>query len=186
MLLYSSGKTVTHAGQGQDLPLPGPRPLEKGDMILTEMDAKYQGYLAQFNQPYSLGEPDREWRKKEAVAQESFYTGLKVLRPGVMIGELDEAMLSVITKAGYTWRNPMFHGLGLSLEGPMGRFPVQKPFQPFLTIKMQPGQVIELEPHVVSPDGKSGLTIGCPVLVTATGCRPLSNTWKPEIKVINI
>ena len=186
MLLYSSGKTVTHAGQGQDLPLPGPRPLEKGDMILTEMDAKYQGYLAQFNQPYSLGEPDKEWRKKEAVAQESFHTGLKVLRPGIMVGELDEAMLSVITKAGYTWRNPMFHGLGLSLEGPMGRFPVQKPFQPFLTIKTQPGQVIELEPHVVSSDGKAGLTIGCPVLVTETGCRPLSSTWKPEIKVINI
>jgi Xaa-Pro aminopeptidase len=184
MLLYCSGKVVSHAGQGQDLPLPGPRQIEKGDMILTEMDARYGGYIAQFNQPYSVGEPDKEWRKKEAVALESFNTGLKVLRPGIMIGELDEAMLSVITKAGYTWRNPMFHGLGLSIEGPMGRFPVQKPFEPFLTIKTQPGQVIEIEPHVVSPDGKTGLTIGCPVLVTETGCRPLNDAWKPEIKII--
>jgi Xaa-Pro dipeptidase len=184
MLLYRSGRVVSHAGQGQDLPLPGPRQIEKGDMILTEMDARYSGYIAQFNQPYSVGEPDQEWRKKEGVALESFKTGLKVLRPGIMIGELDEAMLSVITKAGYTWRNPMFHGLGLSIEGPMGRFPVQKPFEPFLTIRTQPGQVIELEPHVVSPDGKTGLTIGCPVLVTETGCRLLNETWEPGIKII--
>jgi Xaa-Pro dipeptidase len=184
MLLYVSGKVVSHAGQGQDLPLPGPRKIEKGDMILTEMDARLGGYISQFNQPYSIGEPGPEWRKKEAVALKTLETGLKMLRPGIMIGELDEAMLAVIKNAGYIWRNPMFHGLGLSIEGPIGRFPVQKPFEQFLTIKTQPGQVIELEPHVVSPDGKTGLTIGCPVLVTANGCRVLTKTWKPEIKVI--
>jgi len=183
MLLYCSGKEISHAGQGHDNPRLGPRPLEQGDVILMEFDARYLGYVAQFNQPYSVGEPNKEWREIFNVASEAFNNGINTLRPGITVGELDQAVLSTIKGAGYTHRNPAFHGLGLSLEGPIGSFPVQSPYKPFTSLRIESGMILEIEPHVVTPDGKKGLTTGCPVLVTETGSRLLSNTWKPEFKI---
>ncbi|MDP2646359.1 MAG: hypothetical protein Q8P24_15585 [Desulfobacterales bacterium] len=40
--------------------------------------------------------------------------------------------------------------------------------------------VIEFEPKVMTPDRKKGVNLGCPVVVTETGCRVLNKTWKPE------
>ena len=100
------------------------------------------------------------------------------------MGELDQAILSTIREAGYIHRNPAFHGLGLSLEGPIGSFPVQSPYKPFTSFRIESGTTLEIEPHVVTPDGKKGLTIGCPILVTETGCRLLSKNWRPEFKII--
>jgi hypothetical protein len=79
---------------------------------------------------------------------------------------------------------PGFHGLGLALEDPVSIFPAQTEYKPDLCLKMQSGMVVEFEPHVVSPDFKKGTSLGCPVLVTDTGCRLLSKKWKPEVKII--
>jgi Xaa-Pro aminopeptidase len=48
---------------------------------------------------------------------------------------------------------------------------------------MQPGMVVEFEPHVVRRDFKKGAGLGSPVLVTETGCRLLSKDWKPEVRI---
>lgn len=184
MLLYCSGKEISHAGQGQDDPFLGTRVIEEGDVILTEFDARYLGYMAQANQPFSVGEPKKEWKAIFSTAREAFDMGLDTLKPGITVDELDQAILSVIRKAGYIHRNPAFHGLGLSLEGPFGSFPVQSAFSPFASIRFEPGMILEIEPHVVIQDGKKGLTIGSPVLVTERGCKLISNTWKPELRII--
>ncbi len=184
MFLYHSGKKILHAGQGGQLKPPGPEILEVGDVILTELDATYLGYVAQFNQPFSLGKPDQEWNEIFDVAREAFNRGLQVLRPGVTTGELYEAMLSPIREAGYTSTNPAFHGLGLALEEPISIFPAQTEYRPNTLLKMETGMVVEFEPHVVRKDYKKGASLGSPVLVTDTGCRLLSKKWKPEIKVI--
>ena len=65
----------------------------------------------------------------------------------------------------------------------MGTFIAQPDYQPDLSRVIKPGMVIELEPPVISRDFKKGTTLGCPVLVTDTGCRLLSSNWKPEVKI---
>ncbi len=184
MLLYASGKQVIHAGPMGYIKPPGAPPLEQGDMILTEFDARYQGYVAQYNQAFSLGRPDKQWQDINKVALESFHEGFNALKPGITAGELDRVFLAPIKKAGYTYINPSFHGLGLSLEEPMGSFPGQPGYKPDADFVMEPNMVLEFEPHVVALDIKRGLHIGCPVVVTKTGCRLLSETWKPELKII--
>ena len=183
MFLYHSGKEILHAGQGGQLKPPGTKVLEDGDIILTEFDAVYLGYVAQYNQPFSLGKPDKEWMEIFHIAKEAFNNGLNVLRPGITTGELYQAILSPIKEAGYTSTNPNFHGLGLGLEEPVSIFPAQTEYKPDTSLKMRSGMVVEFEPHVVRPDFKKGATLGSPVLVTDTGCRLLSKNWKAEVKI---
>ncbi len=183
MVMLCSGKEITHAGQGSALQTTV-KLLEPGDVVLTEFDAKYGGYKAQHNQAFSVGQPDKEWSELFSVAAEAFNSGFKALKPGLTAGELDGAFLDPIKKAGMTRENPAFHGLGISLEEPMGSFPMQPAYKPDTAMVMEPGMVLEFEPHVVSADGKRGIHLGCPVLITRTGCRLLNGTWQPEFKVI--
>ena len=140
--------------------------------------------MAQYNQPFSVGEPDKEWREIFSVVTKAFNNGLEILRPGITAGELDQAFISPIKEAGYTYTHPAFHGLGLSLEEPMGSFPAQNEYKPNTSLVMEAGNVLEFEPQVVTSDRKKGLHLGCPVVVTESGCRLLSKAWKPELKIV--
>ncbi len=184
MILYDSGKEMIHGSQGSSRWAVGQRTLEQGDIIHTEFDVRYLGYKAQFNQPFSLGKPSKEWQDIFDVAIESVNTALNVLKPGITVGQLHEAFLPPIKRAGYRQRTPNFHGLGLSLEEPFGPFPGQPDFQPNNNRVIEPNTVLEFEPPVISPDFKRGTTIGCPILVTEKGYRLLSKNWKPGVKVI--
>ena len=185
MLLFIAGKEgIIHAGQGGGIEQENPRAMEMGDMILAEFDAKYLGYQAQFNQPYSLGTPTVEWVEIANVVRDSFNNALNTLKPDVTAAELDSAFLSPIKAAGYTYTHPAFHGLGLTLEDPVGSFPLQPTHRMDDSFIFKAGMVVEFEPQVVTKDIKKGFSAGCPVLVTETGCRLLSKTWKPEIIII--
>ncbi len=188
MILYCQGKgPLLHAGQsGWFYEMPSSKVLEPGDVILTEFDTSYWGYKAQYNQPFSVGEPTKEWKEIARIAIEAFNSGFKVLKPGITVGELDEAFLSPIKKAGYVVANPPFHGLGLTLEMPMGTYPRQVNHKPDTSLIIQAGMVIEFEPHPVTPDWQKSMHLGSPVLVTKTGCRLLSKNWKPEFPIVGV
>lgn len=144
MILYHSGKEVMHGGQGGMIWSAVPRVMEKGDIIHTEFDASYMGYIAQFNQPFSLGEPSKEWMDIFNVAIESVNNALNTLKPGITVGELNEAFLPPIQKAGYRQRTPNFHGLGLAIEEPFSGFPGQPEYQPKSDRIIKPGMVLDL------------------------------------------
>jgi Xaa-Pro dipeptidase len=186
MILYYQGSDVLlHAGQtGAYIESPSPKPLERGDVILTEFDACYCGYKAQFNQPFIVGKPSGEWSKIVKVAAEAFNHGLNILKPGITVGELDRAFQAPIKEAGYTIANPAFHGIGLTLEEPLGSYPRQTTYNPDTSFEIVANMVLEFEPHPVTRDLKKSVHLGCPVLVTDTGCRQLAKNWKPECKVI--
>ena len=184
MLLYHSGKEGVHAAQGGWAQPPGEKVLQDGEVILMEFDAKYLGYRAQFNQSFAVGEPDKEWAGVFRVAAESFDSGFRALKSGITAGELDEAFMAPINKAGYVLRNPAFHGQGLSIEMPVGFFEGQPEYKPDTSFVIEDGMVLELEPHIVSSDEKKGIHIGSLVLVTETGCRLLTRDWKPEFKIV--
>jgi Xaa-Pro aminopeptidase len=184
MILYHSGKELFHGAVSGMIWAAGPRIMEKGDIIHTEFDASFMGYLAQFNQPFSLGEPSKEWMDIFKVAIESVSNGLNALKPGITVGELNEALASPIKKAGYVQQTPNFHGLGLAIEEPFSGFPAQPEYQPKSDRRIEPGMVLEFEPPVISQDFKRGTTLGSPVLVTDKGYRLLSKNWKPEVKII--
>ena len=187
MLLFNHHSKGERAGFKR-IPMWDERILKTGDIITFEVDASYLGYIAQFNQPFSLGEPDEDWQKIFDVAIECVNNGLSFLKPGITVGELNEVMLAPTQKAGYSKLNPTFHGLGLAIEEPFGSFHGQPSYQPKSDRVIKPGMVLEFEPGATMVDHTKGIvmgcSLGCPVLVTDTGCRLLSKNWKPEVKII--
>ncbi len=182
LFLYGSGKEYVDAGKGVFIFPRYLRLLEKGDIIHMEFDAKYNGYVAQHNQMFAVGKPSKEWLEITKVDVMAYENGLKALKPGTTLGELNKAFLSVIMDAGYVNERPGFHGLGLSTERPPGGGPAGSPCVPSDSFKILPGMVLELEPHTMTKDKKFNATLGGPVLVTETGCRPL-NKKKIELRI---
>jgi Xaa-Pro aminopeptidase len=180
MLLYSQGKDVMHGGQrGARLESGRSERLAPGDVILIEVDAVWRGYKAQFNQPFVVGEPVENWPLIFDTAATCYAAGLETLRPGVTVGELEERMIGPIHDAGLTFGNPAFHGLGLGIETPMGTYPrANHKADPEYVI--EDGMVLELEPHPITHDFKRGASVGCPVLVSGDGCRPLAGWFAAE------
>jgi len=109
--------------------------------------------------------------------------GLEALKPGLTLIELTEALHAPIIEAGLTTIRPAFHGLGLTSEEPLASPAPGVPCIPSDSFEIQAGMVFEFEPHVITKDGKKGMTLGTPVVVTETGCRPL-NKSRIEVKVI--
>lgn len=179
LLLFHSGHFTVHGAMGGALPSPTGRILEDGDVINLEFDAKKHGYNAQFNQPFFIGSVDPAWHEIAAVGAESFRAGVDAIRPGLLAGDLQEIMRQPVRKAGFRFLGPMFHGLGLSFEPPVAQTSLNTSLPEDLEIMLEPGMVLELEPHVVAMDFRRGASIGCPVLVTESGCEILAEGWEP-------
>jgi Xaa-Pro aminopeptidase len=184
LLLFHSGRHSVHGAMGGALPSPRGRLLEDGDVINAEFDAMFEGYCAQFNQPFFVGRVDPAWHQIAAIAEESFAAGVAGLRPGVTAGELQDRMRAPIFARDHQVLGPMFHGLGSSFEAPVAQTALGTSFAEDLDIAFEPGMVVELEPHVVAQDRLRGASLGCPVLVTADGCELLADGWRPAPVVI--
>jgi len=179
LLLFHSGKRSIHGAMGGSLPDPKGRILEDGDIINAEFDAKFEGYCAQFNQPFFIGKVDDAWEDVAKLGAESFHAGMSALKPGLSAGELQSIMKAPVLAGGHQVLGPMFHGLGLSFEAPVAQTSLGTSYVEDLDIVFEPGMVLELEPHVVAMDFSRGASFGCAVLVTADGCEPLAEGWQP-------
>lgn len=168
MFLWEAGPSPYHPGK-----FPTWRRLEKGDLIINEISPRYGGYFAHPHQPVAIGKPSRQLEKMFEVVLESFQAGLERLRPGITLAELDQAFIEPITRAGYTWSHPHFHGLGLAMpEYPVGSAPGPgRGIVPDGAMEIKPGMIFAIEPVVST--GKMSLPLGETVVVTPDGCRRL-------------
>lgn len=179
LLLFHSGSRSVHGAMGGALPSPKGRLLEDGDVINSEFDAMFEGYCAQFNQPFFIGRVDDVWHEIAEIGAESFDLGVASLKPGLTAGELQALMREPILGRGYQVLGPMFHGLGSSFEAPVAETSLGTSFLEDLDLVLEPGMVLELEPHVVAKDFSRGASFGCPVLITPDGCEILAEGWRP-------
>ncbi len=185
MVLLSSGSEfVNAAGQLTFIPSASLRTIQEGDILLTEFDAIYYGYRGQLNQPFAAVRADIEWKDMAEVCKESYENGIKALRDGISVGELENRMIQPIQEAGYNRGTPLFHGIDYLISEPFSTFPLQPDEVTLNTFKIRAGMVLELEPHVATQDMRKGMQLGSELLVTRDGCAPLGRNWKPELMII--
>lgn len=181
LFLYSFGsEDITHGGsRAQVSDWPSDSAVKPGQVILTEFSVELRGYIAQFNQPFVVGKPSDQWQRLFDDSLAAYRRGYSALKPGLTAGELDDIVFQPIISAGYTPQTPPFHGIGLSIEQPIGTFRNQPNHKPNRTFVFRENMLIELEPHLATSDLKYGMSLGDTLLVTRSGCRRLAGGPEP-------
>lgn len=134
------------------------RKLKPGDLINTEVEAKYAGYIAQALQPISLGPRPKEIEK--------MFDATKVIFGDVVAFYQDE-----VKAAGYDPGDALMHGRGLGEDAPMLWGAVRN--FPQAQGKLKQGHVFILKPAAKRGEMKDSIRAGDTVVIEAGGARRL-------------
>jgi Xaa-Pro dipeptidase len=147
------------------------RQLNAGDLINTEVEGKYAGYIAQALQPISLGPRPKELEKIFDVTKIIFDKMVRFLKPGVSFGEVVRFYQEEVQAAGYEPDGALMHGRGLGEDAPM-LWGARRDF-PEKNAKLKEGHVFILKPAAKQGFMRDSIRAGDTVAIEAHGARRL-------------
>ena len=147
------------------------RPLETGDVMLTEISAHFYGYMGQTLRPFAIGAPPTdEYRRMYDVAVEAYDRVCGVLRAGATV----EDVLDVgdwIHEQGFLIHDDLLHGINGGNWTPIVWTRKQRPGAPAFTFVE--GMTVVVQPAVITEDASRGVQVGELLHVTADGVERL-------------
>lgn len=154
------------------------RILERGDLIINEVESSWIGYRAQGVQPVFVETVDPVHRELVKIQREVFNRVVENLKPGITVRELadltrqtgEEAAPRSGTTACARAELTM-HGRGAGDDGPIITSHARSPRQ--LGVQLQENMVLICKPSAITADGNSICTWGDTVVVTPRGGRRL-------------
>jgi Xaa-Pro dipeptidase len=165
----SPGPILVQFGPNTALPHQEPtdKRLRRGDAVVIDVSAAYQGYFGDLTKSFFYGEAPEEYKAVYAAVEEAQRAALQSARPGVSAGEVDRAARSVIETRGY---GPYFihrtgHGLGLEIHEAPDVSPGSRDV-------LKPGAVFTIEPGIYLPS-KFGVRLEIDVHITDQGAEVL-------------
>jgi methionyl aminopeptidase len=168
--------------------IPGPRELRDGDIVNVDVTSIVDGWFADANRTYLVGEVSPEAKRLVDVTRQCLQRAIALVRPGVTLGDIGHAIQSHAEGAGYSVvRELVGHGVGHAFhEQPQ----VNHTGRPGLGVVLVPGMVFTIEPMinqgamairrladewtVVTADGSLSAQFEQTVLVTEKGVRSLT------------
>jgi Xaa-Pro aminopeptidase len=147
------------------------RQLKPGDLINTEVEGKYAGYIAQALQPISLGPKPKDLEKIFQATKLIFDRMLKFLKPGVTFGAVVKFYQDEVQAAGYEPDGALLHGRGLGEDAPM-LWGARRDF-PEKEAKLKEGHVFILKPACKQGFVRDSIRAGDTVAIEAGGARRL-------------
>ncbi len=148
------------------------RPLEQGDVLITEISAQYHGYPGQIQRPFSIGEPPTPaYQRLFDVAVEAFERIAAVIRAGATAEDVLDAADS-IHDAGYTIYDDLVHGLGGGYLPPILRTRRTSATPP-PAFTFERNMTVVIQPNIITEDERMGVQVGELVRVTDTGVESL-------------
>ncbi|MFP3896842.1 MAG: M24 family metallopeptidase [Anaerolineales bacterium] len=151
------------------------RVIERGEPIVIDMGARYEGYCSDMTRSFCLGQANKEYLKvwnTVLEAQKAAETGIRAGMSGV---EADAIARDIIDDAGYAdnFGHGLGHGVGLAIhEGPRVSHTSED--------TLQEGTVVTVEPGIYIA-GWGGVRIEDTVILTDKGCRVLTRTPKEPV-----
>ena len=152
----------------------GDAELRKGEPVLIDIAARFDGYFADITQQVFLGRPPQDYVDAYELVVTAQEEGVRAARSGASAGDVHRAATGVIEAAGLAeWTGPRTgHGIGLDVHEMPSVIDGDE-------TELVPGAVITVEPGVYFP-GKFGIRIEDTVIVTdgnpqrvTRGARPL-------------
>jgi len=167
--IHYIGVTPMRAPQlGVPRQFPSTRKLQSGDAVVAEITASFWDHPGQVLRSFAFGaEPPRLYRELHAAADAAFDAIAAVLKAGALPAEVIAAS-SVIEQAGFTIIDDLLHGYGGGYLPPiLGS--KSRPAGPVPATPFRAGQVVVIQPNVVTKDGNAGVQTGEMVLITQIG-----------------
>jgi Xaa-Pro aminopeptidase len=154
------------------------RLLERGDVIINELEASWIGYRSQGVQPVFVEAINPVQAELIKVQREIFNRVLESLKPGITVGELAELTKKTAASAapktgpanGAKGELTM-HGRGAGDDGPIITPHAKSPKQ--LGVAMRENMVFVCKPAAISSDGEYTCQWGDTVVVTKSGGKRL-------------
>lgn len=139
-----SFETITAFGANSAQPHhhPGDKKLEKDELILVDMGAKYKGYCSDMTRTFCLGEPGEELKNIYSVVKSAQEYAIKYARAGMTCHDVDTLAREYITAHGYgdKFGHSFGHGVGIDIhEEPRVGAQSQTVLQPNMVITAEPG-----------------------------------------------
>ena len=147
------------------------RRLKPGDLINTEVEGKYAGYIAQALQPISLGPTPKELEKIFDATKVIFERMVKFVKPGITFGAVAKFYQDEVAAAGYEPDGALMHGRGLGEDAPM-LWGARKDF-PEKDQQLKQGHVFILKPACKQGFMRDSIRAGDTVAIEASGARRL-------------
>ncbi|MBR6164848.1 MAG: aminopeptidase P family protein [Clostridia bacterium] len=169
--------TIVASGENGSLPhaIPGPRTIQRGDMITLDFGAKVGNYCADMTRTVAFGQPSDEMRRIYDTVLRAQTMCEDALAAGKKCFDIDKLARDYIDARGYAGR--FGHGLGHSVGIDIHEEPRLSPVCQEI---LKAGVVITVEPGVYVP-GVGGVRIENTCLVKENGCDPLTTADKQLI-----
>ena len=178
----SAFETIVAAGENSAMPhhRPGPRPIRRGDPVVVDFGATYEGYRSDMTRTFCVGaEPEGDMARVFAVVGASQAAGAAAVRPGIAAKEVDDVCRAIITDAG--WADRFEHGTGHGVGLDIHEAPTVSQLG---TAILAPGFVVTVEPGVYLP-GQGGVRVEDTLVVTEGGSRALTRFTKDIHGILN-
>lgn len=163
IVLFGARSSLPH---GQ----PGDAELRKGDWVLFDFGALFEGYCSDYTRTFVFGEPTSDQVEKFEAVHSSYRAAFDAVRPGVACKEIDTIARDSLAAAGLgeLFIHGLGHGTGLEIhEGPR--------LAQTSSDTLQSGNVVTIEPGIYIP-GWGGIRLENAVVVREDGPEPLTHT----------
>ena len=175
--------SMTHWGAGAGVPwacrIAPHRPLQSGDMINTELEAKYGGYIAQTVQAACLGKIPAELERAFDASVKVFDELVRFMKPGVSFRQVVMLYRRLVHESGHTPKGMLLHGRGIGEDRPQitgevdGDVYNSSTYTMHLDLPLVEGNVFVLKPGAMPSDAPDSIRCGDTVVIEKTGARRL-------------
>ncbi|MGN0537555.1 MAG: M24 family metallopeptidase [Acutalibacteraceae bacterium] len=170
---------ITISGAKTSMPhgVPDNKKIEKGDFVLFDIGATFEGYHSDMTRTVAMGNISDKQKFVYQVVLDAQMRGLQKVKAGITCGDVDNACRSYIYQAGFEGKfgHSTGHGVGLEIH--------EKPtISPENEKVLKSGMVITVEPGIYLPE-EFGVRIEDMVVVTEDGCINLTNSPK-ELRIL--
>ncbi|MDR1578139.1 MAG: Xaa-Pro peptidase family protein [Deltaproteobacteria bacterium] len=159
-------ETIVASGPQAALPhaRPGSKVIQKGELVVIDCGARYQGYCSDITRMFMVGRPS-SWQKKiYRVVREAQLKAVKALGPKKIGAEVHQVAFDHIDQAGFgrNFGHSLGHGVGLAIHETPNLSPNNREPLPV-------GAVVTVEPGIYLP-GQGGVRLEQMAVITKTGC----------------
>jgi Xaa-Pro dipeptidase len=174
--------SMTHWGAGAEVPwacrIAPHRPLQAGDMINTELEAKYGGYIAQTVQAACLGKIPSQLKQGFDASVRVFDEMLKFMKPGVSYREVIGFYQKLVREAGFIPKGMLLHGRGIGedrpqVTGEISQAHLSATYTQHLDLPLVEGNVFVLKPGAMPGNAPDSIRCGDTVVIEKQGARRL-------------